>query len=324
MPKQNPTQVAEAVQTMKAVRIHQYGGADVLIYEDAPRPQPAAGEVLVRVHAAGVNPFDWKVREGYMKSLLPLTLPIIPGWDVSGTVEATGPAVTRFKKGDAVYGNPSAARNGAYAEFIAVKESEITAKPASIDHVQAAGVPVAASTAWQALFDVAGLTAGQRILIHAASGGVGGSAVQLAKWKGAYVIGTASQANLDYVRSLGADEVIDYRAQRFEEIVRDVDVVLDTLGGATQDKSFQVLKKGGILVSTVQPPNQEEAKRRGVRAQNMVNHSSADLLAQIAHLIDAGRFKANVETVLPLSEARKAQELSQSGHTRGKIVLKVL
>ena len=238
-------------------------------------------------------------------------------------MEAIGPGETRFNKGDAVYGNPSAARNGAYAEFITVKESEITAKPASIDHVHAAGVPVAASTAWQAILDVAGLTTGQRILIHAASGGVGGSGVQLAKWKGAHVIGTASQANLDYVRSLGADEVINYRAQRFEEIVRDVDVVLDTLGGATQDKSWQVLKKGGILVSTVQPPNQEEAKRRGVRAQNMVNQSTADRLAQIAQLIDAGRFKVNVETVLPLSEARKAQELSQSGHTRGKIVLKV-
>ena len=173
------------------------------------------------------------------------------------------------------------------------------------------------------MFDSGALTSGQKVLIHGASGGVGGSAVQLAKWKGAYVIGTASQANLDYVRSLGADEVIDYRAQRFEEIARDVDVVFDTLGGATQEKSWQVLKKGGILVSTVQPPNQEEAKRRGVRAQNMVNQSTADRLAQIAQLIDAGRFKVNVETVLPLSEARKAQELSQTGHTRGKIVLKV-
>jgi len=324
MPTQSPTKMPQAIQTMKAIRIHEYGGPDVLKYEDTPRPQPGAGEVLIRVHAAGVNPFDWKVREGYMKDMLHWTLPMTPGWDVSGTVEATGPGVTRFKKGDAVYGNPSAARNGAYAEFISVKESEITAKPASLDHVHAAGVPVAASTAWQAIFDVAGLTSGQRILIHAASGGVGGSAVQLAKWKGAYVIGTASQANLDYVRSLGADEVIDYRAQRFEEIVRDVDVVLDTLGGATQDKSWQVLKKGGVLVSTVQPPNQEEAKRRGVRAQNMANQSTADRLAQIAQLIDAGRFKVNVETVLPLSEARKAQDLSQAGHTRGKIVLKVV
>src|ERR1700722_9455577 len=186
----NPQQGKMATDTMKAVRFHQYGGPEVLQYEDAPRPKPGTGEVLVRVHAAGVNPFDWKVREGYMKSMLPLTLPIILGWDVSGIVEAVGPAVTRFKKGDAVYGNPSPARNGAYAEFIIVKESEITAKPASIDHVHAAGVPVAASTAWQAIFDVAGLPSGQRILIHAASGGVGGSAVQLAKWKGATVIGT--------------------------------------------------------------------------------------------------------------------------------------
>ena len=324
MPEQNPTQIAEAVQTMKAVRIHQYGGADVLIYEDAPRPQPAAGEVLVRVYAAGVNPFDWKVREGHFKNFIPYSLPLIPGWDVSGVIEAAGPGATRFKKGDAVFSNADPTRDGAYAEFIRVRETEVAAKPSSIDYLQAAGVPTAASTAWQAIFDVAGLASGQKILVHAASGGVGGAAVQLAKWKGAYVIGTASQANLDYVRSLGADEVIDYRAQRFEEIVRDVDVVLDTLGGATLDKSFQVLKKGGVLVSTVQPPNQDEAKRRGVRAMNMQNKVNADRLAQIAQLIDAGRFKANVEKVLPLSEARQAQELSQSGHTRGKIVLKVV
>ena len=279
--------------------------------------------MLIRVQAAGVNPFDWKVREGHFKNMIPYSLPLIPGWDLSGVIEATGPGVTRFKKGDAVFSNADPTRNGAYAEFITVRESEVAAKPTSIDHLQAAGVPTAASTAWQALFDSGGLTSGQKVLIHGASGGVGGSAVQLAKWKGAYVIGTASQANLDYVRALGADEVIDYRSQRFEELVRDVDAVLDTLGGPTQEKSFQVLKKGGILVSTVNPPDQDEAKRRGVRAMNMVNKVNGDRLAQIAKLIDTGKLKSSVETVLPLSEARKAHELSQAGHQRGKSVLQV-
>ncbi len=285
--QQSPAKSSQAVQTMKAVRIHQYGGPGVLQYEDAPRPEPSAGEVLIRVHAAGVNPIDWKIREGHMQKRLHYTLPFIPGWDVSGVVESSGPGATRFKKGDAVYSRPDVARDGAYAEFIVVKESEVAAKPKSIDHIQAAAIPLAALTAWQALFDVAGLQSGQKVLIHAASGGVGGFGVQLAKWKGAYVIGTASQANLDYVRSLGADEVIDYRAQRFEEIVRDVDVVFDTQGGETQERSWNVLKKGGAMVSLVQPPSQEEAKRRGVRGALQMTQPNEGELTQIAQLIDA-------------------------------------
>jgi len=323
MPIESPSKKSEAVQTMKAVRIHQYGGPDVLTYEDAPRPEPGAEEVLIRVNAAGVNPIDWKIREGYMKAMIPYALPMIPGWDVSGIVEATGPGATRFMKGDAVFSNPNLARNGAYAEFIVVKESEVAAKPKSIDHLKAAGIPVAATTAWQALFNAGGLKAGQRVLIHAASGGVGGYAVQLAKWKGSYVIGTASKENLDYVRRLGADEVIDYRAQRFEDAAHDIDVVLELLGGETQDRSWSVLKKGGALVSPVQPPNQDEAKKRGVRGVYHITQPNAVELAQIAKLVDEGRLKASVETILPLSQARQAHEMSQTGHQRGKIVLKV-
>jgi len=324
MPTQSPAKSSQAVQTMKAVRIHQYGGPHVLQYEDAPRPEPGAGELLIRVRAAGVNPIDWKIREGTMKSVIPYDLPMIPGWDMSGIVETAGTGATRLKKGDEVYSRPDVSRNGAYAEFIVVKESEVALKPKSVDFVQAAGIPLAGSTAWQALFDLAGLKAGQKVLIHGASGGVGGFAVQFAKAKGAYVIGTASKENVDYVRQLGADEVIDYRAQRFEEAARDIDVVLDTIGGETQDRSWNVLKKGGALVSLTQPPSQEEAERRHVRGLHQVTEPNAQELAQIAELVDEGRVKVNVETVLPLSEARRAHELSQTGHQRGKIVLNIL
>src|SRR6266481_3850479 len=222
-------------QTMKAIRIHNYGGPEVLQYEEAPRPKPQAGEVLIRVHAAGVNPIDWKVREGYMKDFWPHKFPLIPGWDLSGVVEEVGTGVSRFKKGDEVYSVPDASRDGAYAEYIAVRESELALKPKSLHHVRAAAVPLAAVTAWQALFDTAQLQPDQRVLIHAGSGGVGHLAVQLAKWKGAYVFATASTKNQDLLRELGADEPIDYTQQRFEDVARNIDIVLDTMGGETQE-----------------------------------------------------------------------------------------
>jgi len=323
MPTQSATKIPQAIQTMKAVRLHEYGGPDVLKYEDAPRPQPGAGEVLIRVRAAGVNPIDWKIREGYMKGVLGHSLPLIPGWDLCGSIEAMAPGAAKFKPGDMVYSRPDVARDGAYAEFIVVKETEVAAKPKSIDFVQAASIPLAGLTAWQSLFDLAGLTAGQRILIHAASGGVGGFAVQFAKAKGAYIIGTASKENLDYVRSLGADEVIDYRSQPFDKVVHDVDVVLDLVGGETQQRSWAVIKKGGALVTTMQPPNKAEADARGVRGLHQVTQSNAGELVEIANLVDEGRVKSLVETLLPLSEARRAHEISQAGHQRGKIVLQV-
>jgi NADPH:quinone reductase-like Zn-dependent oxidoreductase len=307
---------------MNAVRIHRYGGPEVLRYEKAPRPEPGTGEVLIRVHGAGVNPVDWKVREGYARDFLKHALPLVPGWDVSGVVEAVGPGATRWKPGDELFSRPDIARNGAYAEFLVVRESEAARKPQSLDHLQAAAVPLAALTAWQALFDAAGLGPGQTVLIHAAAGGVGHFAVQLAKWKGARVIGTASAGNHAFLRTLGADDTIDYTTTRFEEVVRDADVVLDTMGGDTQQRSWKTLREGGIL-STILAPPPEEAIPPEKRLGYTFVQPNAEQLSEIATLIDAGKVRTVVETVLPLPEARSAQERSQAGHVRGKIVLQV-
>jgi NADPH:quinone reductase-like Zn-dependent oxidoreductase len=312
--------------TMKAIRIHNYGGPETLKYEDAPRPKPQEGEVLVRVHAAGVNPIDWKVREGEMKDLWPHKFPLILGWDLSGVVEELGggpAAAGRFKIGDEVYGLPDPTRGGAYADYIVVRESELAPKPNSLHHIRAAAVPLATLTAWQSLFDTAQLQPGQRVLIHAGSGGVGHFAVQLAKWKGAYVFATASTKNQDLLRKLGVDEPIDYTQQRFENVARNIDAVLDTIGGATQERSWQVLKKGGALLSVVQPPSAEKAKELGVRATFVASHPNGAQLAEIAKIIDSGKLAPVINRILPLSEARRAHELSQSGHTHGKIVLRV-
>src|ERR1700675_681882 len=292
-------------QTMKAIRIHNYGGPEVLQYEDAPRPEPQAGEVLVRVHAAGVNPIDWKVREGHMKDFWPHKFPLILGWDVSGTVEEVGPgpaAAGRFKIGDEVYSLPDPTRNGAYADYIVVREPELARKPNSLHHIRAAAIPLAALTAWQSLFDTAQLQPGQRVLIHAGSGGVGHLAVQLAKWKGAYVFATASTKNQDLLRELGVDEPIVYTQQRFEDIARKIDVVLDTLGDETQERSWSVLKKGGNLVSLVQPPSEEKAKELGVRTAFVASHPSGAQLVEIAKLIDSGKLAPVIVRILPLRE----------------------
>jgi NADPH:quinone reductase-like Zn-dependent oxidoreductase len=309
---------------MKTVCIYSYGGPEVLVYEDAPRPHPLAGEVRVRVHAAGINPVDWKIREGHLKEMLHHTLPLVLGWDVSGVVESLGSAVTRFKVGDEVFSRPDISRDGAYAEFIVIKESEVALKPHSIDHIHAAALPLAGLTAWQSLFDAGGLAAGQRVLIHAAAGGVGSLAVQLAKWKGAWVIGTASERNHDFLRQLGVDQPVDYETVRFEEAVQPVDVVFDTMGGEVQARSWKVLKRGGILVSIVSPPSAESAVANGVRQAFVFTQPNAAQLAEIAKLVDAEKLKAIVETVLPLSDATRGQELSERGHTRGKIVLRVI
>lgn len=309
--------------TMQAVRFHSYGGPEVLVLEEVPRPQASAGEVLLRVHAAGVNPLDWKVRAGHVQEWLKHRLPLIPGWDVSGVVEAVGPDVTAFKIGDAVYGMLDFMRNGAYAQYVAARTRDLALKPRSIDHVQAAAVPLAALTAWQSLFEVAGLASWHTVLIHAAAGGVGHFAVQFAKWKGAKVIGTASASNESFLRELGADEVIDYRTTQFEEVVSEVDVVLDPIGGDTQQRSWKVLKKGGILVATLGISSPKAAREHGVLSQGVRVHPDTAQLTQIATLIDAGNLKPAVTTVLPLAEAARAHELSQTGHVRGKIVLQV-
>jgi NADPH:quinone reductase-like Zn-dependent oxidoreductase len=311
------------MKTMKAVSIYSYGGPEVLVYEDAPRPHPDAGEVLVRVHAAGINPVDWKIREGNLKKMLHHAFPLVLGWDLSGVVESLGSGLTRLKVGDEVFSRPDISRDGAYAEFIVVKESELALKPKSIDHLHAAALPLAGLTGWQTLFDAGNLSAGQRVLIHAAAGGVGHIAVQLAKWKGAHVIGTATAKNHEFLRKLGVDQAIDYNTERFEEVLQPVDMVLDTVGGDTQERSWKVLKRGGILVSIASPPKAETAAAHGVRQAFVFTQPNSAQLAEIAKLADGERIKAIVETILPLSDATRGQELSERGHTRGKIVLRV-
>lgn len=309
--------------TMNAVRFHSYGGSDVLVHEEMPRPEAGEGEALIRVHAASVNPLDWKVRDGHLKERMKHQLPLVPGWDVSGVVDAVAPDVTAFKVGDEVYGLLNFMKNGAYAEYVATPIQSLAFKPKTIDHIQAGAVPLAALTAWQALFDVADLKSGQTILIHAAAGGVGHFAVQIAKWKKAKVIGTASANNEGYLQELGIDDVIDYKTTKFEEVVHNVDVVLDTMAGDTRQRSWQVLKKGGILVATLGISDQEIDEQKGVRGGGLMVHPDFDQLTQIGDLIDNGDLKATVSSVLPLEQATQAHELSQTGHVKGKIVLQV-
>jgi len=314
---------------MKAVRIHEYGGPEVLRYEDAPRPSMGEGDVLVRVYAAAINPVDWKIREGHMRANLRYALPLILGWDMSGVVDAVGPGASGLGVGDEVFARPDIARDGAYAEYMVVRAKELSKKPGSLDHVHAASVPLAALTAWQALvsapapYTSASLLKGQSVLVHGASGGVGSFAVQIAKLRGAHVIATTSPKNVDFVRDLGADEVVDYTSQRFEDVVHDVDAVFDTVGGDTQDRSWRVLARGGVLVSIVKPPPEDMAGKYGVRAGFLFLQPLTSQLDEIARAIDAGQIRPIVSDVLPLSDARRGHELSQAGHVRGKIVLRV-
>ena len=258
-----------------------------------------------------------------MKAWLPHRLPVIPGWDVSGQVAAIGSEITNFRINDAVYGMLDFVRDGAYAEYVVAQARDLARKPISVGHEHAAAVPIAALTAWQALFEVAGLTAGESILIHGAAGGVGHFAIQLAKWKGARVIGTATGRHVHFVQELGADEVIDYMAGGFEAKVAGVDVVLDTIGSDTQQRSWKVLKKGGILVSTVGISFPQAAASEGVRGEPVGVHPNPIQLARIAALIDDKKLHPVIQSVLPLAEAAEAQRLSQAGHVRGKVVLKV-
>lgn len=306
--------------TMRAIRIHSFGGPQVLTYEEAPVPEPAAGEVLIRVRAAGVNPIDWKVRQGMFGER---RLPLIPGWDVSGVIEKAGEGVTGFSPGDEVYSLLDRGRDGCYAQFAASDAAIIAAKPVSIDHIHAAAVPLAGLAAWQSLFDLGGLSPGQRILIHGSAGGLGHYAVQYAKWKGAYVIGTASAADAAFVKSLGADEVIDYQATRFEDVVKETDVVFDVIGGDTQERSWQVLRKGGVLVSTLGIASPEKAEQLGVEAKGLMVQSDTAQLTEIAGLIDAGIVRPRVQSVMPLADAAEAHELVQAGKVHGKLVLEV-
>ena len=308
---------------MKAIVMHEFGGPEVLHLEDVPRPRPAAGEVLVKVNATSINPVDTKIREGKSKQKFPTSFPLIPGWDVSGVVEEAGSGVKAFKKGDEVYGRPFPTRNGAYAEYVVVQEGEIGPKPKSIDHITAAAVPLAGLTAWQGLFDYGHLQKDQKVLIHAASGGVGTFAIQFAKWKGAYVIGTTSAQNIELVKKLGADEVIDYKKEKFEDKLKGIDLVLDAIGGDTQKRSLQVLKNGGRLITTVKPEFGEEAKEKNIHLEGYTAQTYPAQLQQIAELIDAGKVKPVIAKVLPLEDAAEGQKLIAEGHTVGKIVLSV-
>src|SRR5262245_22191041 len=252
---------------MKAVRLHKEGGPEELVYEDAPKPQLGAGDALIRVHATGITPAELTWAETYRNCDGSERLPAIPGHEVSGVVESVADGVSDVSIGDEVYGLTSFCRDGAAAEYVAVHAADLAPKPATVDHAQAAAVPLSALTAWQAFFDHAQLVPGQRVLIHGAAGGVGSFAVQIARWHGAYVIGTASSEDRDFLLRLGANEVIDYRQAQFEQAVRDVDVVLDTIGGETRERSWQVLKPGGILVSLPEPIPESEAAANGQRGR---------------------------------------------------------
>ena len=322
----------QKVNFMKAIRIHQFGGPEVMKVEEIERPAPAPDEILVKVYASGVNPVDWVIRNGANDALksffkLPMTL----GWDAAGIVEETGSEVTGFQKGDAVYGVPNFPGNGSYAEYCAAKATQFALKPQSLNFNEAAGVPLAALTAWTGMFAHGNLQAGQRILIQGASGGVGSFAVQFAKAKGAYVIGIASTDNTEYLRQLGADEVIDYKTQQFEDVVHDIDVVLEASplrDNQERIKSVSVLKEGGILVSvnTDFPFNDalmEALSRKKAKGELASNQPRQEWLQKIAELIDAGKVQVLVSQVFPLEQVVEAHRKSESWHVRGKLVLEV-
>ncbi len=303
---------------MKAVVIKSYGDNSVVEYTEVERPSPGAGQILIKVHAAGINPIDWKIRGG-VGQRMGLVLPVILGGEVSGTVEELGEGVTQFKKGDAVFGIIG---TGGFAEYALATAANMVRKPTNLDFIQSAAVPLGGLTAWQAMFDVAKLVGGQRLLITSGSGGVGSLAVQLAKAKGVHVTAMASGRNEAYVRELGADEFIDYTKQPFEQVARDMDVVFDTVGGDTFDRAFQTLKKGGFLVTAVAFPK-DEAEKYGVGVGRVQCKPNAEELTEICELVEAGKLTPNVATVLPMSEIRQAFELSEAGRTRGKIVLQL-
>ena len=309
--------------SMKAVRLHEFGDTSVLQCEDAPRTPPRAEQVEVRVRAASVNALDWKVRRGVPLPMIPDDpFPLPLGLDLSGVVERVGADISEFTVGDAVFGWSGFPESGAYAEYVTTTPANLTTKPASLYHVEAAAVPAVGATAWHALFEIANLEAGDRVLVHGAAGGVGHMAVQLATWTGASVVGTASGSNERFLRYLGVDEFVNYRNERFEDAVADVDVVLDTVGGDTLARSFDVLLEGGVIVSTADTPDRSRAAAANVTATR-VGRADPGLLANLADLIDTGEIRPVVSTQLPFSKAAVAHGESEERHARGKIVLRV-
>src|SRR6266404_5896639 len=309
--------------TMKAIVVHEYGGPEVLKYEDIPRPEPKDDEMLVRVIAAGVNPVDEMIRSGMFAKYEKAAFPMIPGADIAGVVEKAGGKITKFRMGDPVYAYISLKNGGGYAEYAVATEGEASPKPKSLSYVEAAAVPVVALTAWQALIDTAKLSAGQTVLIHGGSGGVGTFAIQIAKARGAKVIATASTANQDFLKQLGADVAIDYTKTKFEEVAKNVDVVLDSVGKDTLARSYGVVKKGGFVVTLVARIDQAELDKHGIRGASLSVKPDSNELVEIGKLIDEKKIKVIVSQTFPLSEAVKAQEQVATGHTRAKIVLKV-
>jgi NADPH:quinone reductase-like Zn-dependent oxidoreductase len=303
-----------------AARYHEYGPSEVLKLDEVPKPEPGPGEVLVRVHAAGVNPIDWKFRAGYLEQYMPLELPSTPGLDLAGTVDTVAPGVTEFAPGDAVFGRGA----GTYAEYAVAPAGTLAHKPAGMSFDEAATLGVGGITAWAGLFDIAGLEPGQRLLVQGGAGGVGALVVQLGRWKGAHVIATTSTGNVEFVRSLGADEVVDYTQVQFEDVVADIDVVYDTVGGEITERSWGVLKPGGWLITIGGMVDADKAAALGVKASGVQGPEvSAPILQQLAGLIEAGALKPEIGHVFPLAEAAAAHAASETGHGRGRIVLHI-
>lgn len=307
---------------MKAVQINSFGDRTILELNDIDIPTPAANEVLIKVKSAAVNPVDWKIRQGYLQPMLNHTLPLTLGWDVSGEVAAIGDQVNRLKVGDAVYSRPDIRKNGSYAEYMTAVADEVAVKPSSFTWQEAAGVPLTALTAWQSLYELANLQAGEHVLIHAGSGAVGQFAIQLAKLRGAYVYTTTSSKNASLVQSLGADQAINYQQEDFSEL-KDIDVVFDTIGGETLANSWKTLKKGGRLVSIVEDPDEATATEHGVSAFFCFVQSNREQLDHLSELANAGQLKINIDSVFGLDEVAAAHERSETGRARGKIIINV-
>lgn len=308
---------------MKANWIDDYGGAGVVRFGERPAPQPGPRDVLVRTAAASVNPIDWKMREGMLKSLLPLRFPYVLGRDFAGVVVATGADVTGIEVGAEIYGMADAMRGGAHAEFIATGADMVARKPRTLGLVDTAALPLAGATALIALEDTAALKAGERVLIHGGAGGVGSLAVQIAKARGAWVAATCRRANMGFVSSLGADQVIDYGGQDFTALLTGLDVVCDTVGGAVHQRSQSVLKPGGRLVYIAAAPLPSGAPRSDITIARADIRVTRSVLERIAALVDSGRLRPEITTVLPLAEAARAYEMCRAGNFRGKIVLKI-
>lgn len=310
-------------ETMKAVVLRSYGGPEVAKVEEAPRPEPKEDEILIRVVAASINPVDVAIRKGYLAELIGNKFPLILGMDAAGIVEKTGAKITRFKAGDPVFAFFTLASEGGYGEFAIAKESEAALKPSQVSYAQAAAVGAAGSTAWQALVETAKLSPGQTVLIHGGSGGVGHLAIQIAKARGAKVIATGSTTNQDFLKQMGADVAIDYTTTKFEEVARDVEVVLDSVGGDTLKRTYGVVKKGGIIVSIVDEPLPAELNAHGIRGATLRASPKADVLRELARLMETKKLVPVVSQTFPLADFGKALDQIATRHTRGKVVLQV-